>query len=259
MCLIAWRWEPARLTPLVVMANRDEFYARPTQALAQWPDSSVMAGRDLEGGGTWLGATATGRVAALTNYRDPEQMAAGRPSRGALVQGFLESTLSAAAFLNELARYASQYNPFNLVVYDGRTLVGCESRADTFREITLQEGVGCLSNGDFASPWPKVARLRTALAGAMAEDDASDQRLLALLCNRAVAPDADLPATGVPIDLERALSAAFITLPSYGTRASTIIRVHADSVHMVERSFDADGVCGTVALSRSRAALMGIQ
>lgn len=259
MCLIAWRWEPADLTPLVVVANRDEFYARPTEALAQWPDSSVMAGRDLEGGGTWLGATATGRVAALTNYRDPKKMAAGRPSRGALVQGFLESTLSASDFLNELARYASQYNPFNLVVYDGRMLAGCESRGDTFRDITLQEGVGCLSNGDFETSWPKVARLRAALADATAENDASDQTLLALLCDRTVAPDADLPVTGVPIDLERALSAPFITLPSYGTRASTIIRVHADSVHMVERSFNADGVCGTVALSRSRAAVMGMQ
>ena len=251
MCLIAWRWQPTDATPLVLLANRDEFYARPTQALAQWPDSPVIAGRDLEGGGTWLGVTATGRVAALTNYRDPDSMAPGRPSRGAIVQGFLESKLSVSPFLNELARYAGQYNPFNLLVYDGKTLAGCESRGAEFREIALQVGVGCLSNGDFDAAWPKVTRLREALADVMAEDDASDPRLLGLLCDREVAPDAQLPATGVPVDLERALSAAFISLPSYGTRASTVLRVHKDSVHMIERSFDAAGMATDVALSRT--------
>jgi len=96
-----------------------------------------------------------------------------------------------------------------------------------------------------------VTRLREALADVMAEDDASDPRLLGLLCDREVAPDAQLPATGVPVDLERALSAAFISLPSYGTRASTVLRVHKDSVHMIERSFDAAGMATDVALSRT--------
>ena len=254
MCLIAWRWQPADTTPLVLLANRDEFYARPTRALTQWPDSPVMAGQDLEGGGTWLGATASGRVAALTNYRDPALMAAGRPSRGALVQSFLQSSLSAEAFLMELQRYAGQYNPFNLLVYDGQTLAGCESRGESFEAILLSPGVGCLSNGAFDSAWPKVTQLRDALTSALSENETTDQQLLALLDNREVAPDGLLPQTGIPLDLERALSAAFITLPSYGTRASTIVRVHQGSVYMLERSFESGGPHSDVAISRTRVA-----
>lgn len=252
MCLIAWRWQPADKTPLVLLANRDEFYARPTRGLTQWPGSPVIAGQDLEGGGTWLGMTASGRVAALTNYRDPEMMVAGRPSRGALVQGFLESTLDAAAFLVELGKYAAQYNPFNLLVFDGKTLAGCESRGEDYRPILLAPGVGCLSNADFDSTWPKVTRLREALADALSEEEATDFKLLSLLENREVAPDALLPATGIALEFERALSAAFISLPGYGTRASTIVRVHDDSVYMLERSFDADMHHKDVAISRTR-------
>lgn len=252
MCLIAWRWQPADATPLVLLANRDEFYARPTRVLTQWPGSPVIAGQDLEGGGTWLGTTASGRVAALTNYRDPAMMAAGRPSRGALVQGFLESALDAGAFLAELGKYAAQYNPFNLLVFDGQTLAGCESRGEVYRQVDLSPGIDCLSNADFGSAWPKMTRLRTALTDVLAEEEASDQALLALLEDRAPAPDAQLPATGIPLDLERALSAAFIALPTYGTRASTIVRVHDDSVTMIERSFEADRSYRDVAMSRAR-------
>lgn len=252
MCLIAWRWQPADMTSLVLLANRDEFYARPTRALTQWPGSAVIAGQDMEGGGTWLGATASGRVAALTNYRDPALMAAGRPSRGALVQGFLESALDARAFLAELGKYAGQYNAFNLLVFDGQTLAGCESRGEVYRQVDLSPGVGCLSNADFVSAWPKVTRLQAALADALSEDEASDQTLLALLEDRDVAPDALLPSTGIPLEFERALSAAFITLPTYGTRASTIVRVHDDSVTMIERSFEPDGSHRDVAMSRAR-------
>lgn len=254
MCLIAWRWEPADATPLVLLANRDEFYARPTRALTQWPGSPVIAGQDLEGGGTWLGATASGRVAALTNYRDPTTMVDGRPSRGALVQGFLESHLDSAAFLAELSKYAGQYNAFNLLVFDGKTLAGCESRGDVYRMIEPAPGVGCLSNADFDSAWPKATRLRDALNSALSEDEASDPQLLALLRDAEIAPDALLPATGIPLELERALSAAFIALPAYGTRASTVVRVHDDSVYLLERSFDPGGRQSDAAISRARVA-----
>ena len=201
---------------------------------------------------TWLGLTASGKLAALTNYRDPAMMEDGRPSRGALVQGFLTSSLDSEAFLNELARYAHQYNPFNLLVFDGRQLMGCESRGRDYRVVRIKPGVGAVSNASFDSVWPKVAALREALGDVLSKDDATDQELLALLENREVAPDALLPKTGIPRDLERALSASFIALPSYGTRASSIVRIHEESVHMIERSFNAAGVCGDVAISRSR-------
>lgn len=252
MCLIAWRWKPTDPTPLVLLANRDEFYARPTQILMQWPGSPVIAGQDLEGGGTWLGMTASGRVAALTNFRNPDMMESGRPSRGALVQGFLESHLESEGFLAELAGYAFQYNPFNLLVFDGKTLVGCESRGKAYRIIYPEHGVGSLSNADFDSAWPKVTRLRDALTDKLSEEEVSDQQLLNVLDNREIAPDSLLPQTGIPLELERALSAAFISLPAYGTRASTIVRVHKDSVYMLERSFDEDGRWRDVAISRKR-------
>lgn len=258
MCLIAWRWQPNDPTPLVLLANRDEFYARPTQALAQWPDSPIIAGRDLEGGGTWLGVTTNGRLAALTNYRDPAMMQDGRPSRGALVQGFLESNVPSDAYLAELRRYAHQYNPFNLLVFDGKTLAGCESREVLYKAIRFEPGVSAVSNAGFDSAWPKVTALRAALTDVLSEDDTTDLQLLRLLENRDVAPEALLPNTGIPADLERALSAVFISLPVYGTRASTVVRIHADSVHMMERSFDAKGACGDVALTRSRNSLEGV-
>lgn len=252
MCLVAWRWQPADPTPLVLLANRDEFYARPTQALAQWPDSPVIAGQDLEGGGTWLGVTAVGRVAALTNYRNPAMMEDGRPSRGALVTGFLEGHLDSAAYLSELGRYAHQFNPFNLLVFDGTTLSGCESRGDIFRVIQPGHGIGGLSNADFDTLWPKVTRLRQSLMETAPVDEAADPHLLSLLDNREVAPDNQLPTTGIPLELERALSAAFIHLPTYGTRASSIVRVHHDGVSILERSYTPDGRRTDVAISRSR-------
>ena len=252
MCLIAWRWQPADTPPLVVLANRDEFYARPSQALTQWPTSPVIAGKDLEGGGTWLGVTASGRMAALTNYRNPAMMNDGRPSRGALVQGFLEGVMDSDAYLAELGRYAHQYNPFNLLVFDGKQLAGGESRGDLFRTVRLTPGVGCLSNADFDSAWPKVTRLRSALDDTLSENEASDRQLLALLENREIAPESMLPETGIPRDLERALSAAFIALPAYGTRASSIVRIHQDRVTMLERSFGPDGRLGDVAMDRAR-------
>jgi len=181
----------------------------------------------------------------------------GRPSRGSLVQGFLEGQLGSEAYLNELARYAHQYNPFNLLVYDGLQLMGCESRGQDYQIVRTKPGVAAVSNADFDSAWPKVAALREALNDALSEDDATDQQLLKLLENRETAPDTLLPETGIPRDLERALSAAFITLPAYGTRASSVVRIHADSVHMIERCFDAAGVRTDVAISRARTVQKG--
>jgi uncharacterized protein with NRDE domain len=130
--------------------------------------------------------------------------------------------------------------------------MGCESRGRHYEIVRFTPGVGAVSNAGFDSAWPKVTALRAALSDVLSEDDATDQQLLALLENRDEAPDALLPQTGIPRDLERALSAVFIVLPAYGTRASSIVRIHEESVHMIERSFSAEGARGDVALSRSR-------
>lgn len=242
MCLIAWNWQPDSPTPLLLIANRDEFYARPTAPLHWWQDADILAGRDLQAGGTWLGISRNGRLAALTNHRDPAIQRADAPSRGELVSAFLKSDTSAEDYLCTLAERAAHYNPFNLLVFDGVSLVGLESRHA--RVITLQPGIGAVSNADFLTPWPKLARLSGSLQTLLAQAQPSDAQLLALLHNPTLAADADLPATGIPLEFERALSAAFVALPDYGTRACSVVRFEAGQIAFLEQSFDAKGSAG---------------
>lgn len=239
MCLIAWNWQPDSPKPLLLIANRDEFYARPTAPLQWWQDGGILAGRDLQAGGTWLGISRSGRLAALTNHRDPANVKTDAPSRGELVSAFLQADTSASDYLTELAGRADHYNPFNLLVFDGKHLMGLESRHA--RVITMQPGIGAVSNADFLTPWPKLAHLSGSLQKLLAQQHPSDAQLLALLHNPRLAADADLPATGIPLELERALSAAFVALPDYGTRACSVVRFEADSVTFLEQSFDANG------------------
>ena len=243
MCLIAWNWQPDSPTPLLLIANRDEFYARPTASLSWWVDAPILAGRDLQAGGTWLGIGRNRRLAALTNHRDLANLRDDAPSRGELVSAFLQADISASDYLSELAGRAGNYNPFNLLVFDGTHLLGLESRHA--KVITLQPGIGAVSNADFLTPWPKLARLSSSLQTLLAQAHPSDAQLLALLHNPSVAADADLPATGLPLAFERALSAAFVALPDYGTRASSVVRIEANSIAFLEQGFDVNGVTHT--------------
>jgi uncharacterized protein with NRDE domain len=243
MCLIAWNWQPDSPNPLLLIANRDEFYARPTAPLAWWPDAPILAGRDLQAGGSWLGVSRSGRLAALTNYRDPANMRTDAPSRGGLVSAFLYSSASAAEYLAELAGQAGHYNPFNLLLFDGHHLMGLESRHA--RVISMRSGIGAVSNADFLTPWPKLTNLKDSLQTLLTQDNPSDANLLALLQQRGLAADADLPATGIPLALERVLSSAFIATPDYGTRACSIVRFESDRIHFLEQRFDATGCIGT--------------
>lgn len=243
MCLIAWNWQPESPNPLLLIANRDEFYARPTAPLHWWHDAPILAGRDLQAGGTWLGISRTGRLAALTNHRDPATVKPDAPSRGELVSAFLQTDTSARDYLTELAGRAGNYNPFNLLVFDGTHLLGLESRHA--RILTMQPGIGAVSNADFLTPWPKLAHLSGSLQRLMAQQHPSDEQLLALLHNPRLAADADLPTTGIPLELERALSAAFVALPEYGTRACSVVRFEQDSVQFLEQGFNPGGVTHT--------------
>lgn len=240
MCLIAWNWQPENPNPLLLIANRDEFYARPTAPLHWWHDAPILAGRDLQAGGTWLGISRTGRLAALTNHRDPATVKPDAPSRGELVSAFLQTDTSARDYLTELAGRAGNYNPFNLLVFDGTHLLGLESRHA--RILTMQPGIGAVSNADFLTPWPKLAHLSGSLQKLLAQAHPSDEQLLALLHNPGIAADADLPTTGIPLELERALSAAFVALPEYGTRACSVVRFEQDSVQFLEQGFNPGGV-----------------
>ncbi|WP_168224798.1 NRDE family protein [Rhodoferax aquaticus] len=252
MCLIAFNWQPQAPVPLTLIANRDEFYARPTQALHKWEDTGFLAGKDLQAGGTWLGVSHTGRVAALTNHRDVNQHRDDAPSRGDLTSAFLRGTASCAQYLETLAATAHQYNPFNLLVFDGHSAMGFESRHG--QPFALAPGVGAVSNADFGTPWPKLQRLQAAYTQhlakhGLAQGDAAPSHhgdLFAMLAERRLAADDALPHTGLPIERERALSAEFIHTPTYGTRASSLLFVHRHGASFFERSFDAAGMSGEV-------------
>jgi len=235
MCLIAFHWRPEGPVPLIVAANRDEFYDRPTAPLAWWEGGRILAGRDLWSGGTWMGVSRDGRFAAITNFRDPLRSRKDAPSRGFIPLRFLEEGGSATDFLTWLRKEASRYAPFNVLVYDGIELLGYESRHD--RNPPFAPGIHAVSNGDFNEPWPKVEALKAGLA--MGEED--DEALLALLGDAQTFTDDRLPSTGVPIEWERALSPAFVRMPTYGTRASTILRLGRRRVTMLEQRFNAGG------------------
>lgn len=246
MCLIALAWRARADVPLVVAANRDEWRDRPTQAAHWWPDHpDLFAGRDLQAGGTWMGATRSGRFAAVTNFRDPSDKRATARSRGGLVSGYLLSRQAPAAFLRELGASAREYNGFNLILGDGESLWYYGSREDRAREI--EPGVHGLSNHLLDEPWPKVVRARQAMEAAVRHDDPFPE-LFDVLGDRAGAPDEQLPDTGVGIAWERRLASALICGPDYGTRASTVLSIRANGlVKFEERTLDAGGsVSGVV-------------
>jgi uncharacterized protein with NRDE domain len=238
MCLIVFAWRPDHAQPLIVAANRDEFYARPSLPLAQWPDlPQVYAGRDQEAGGTWLGVNADGRFAALTNIRDPHQPPS-RKSRGELVARFLSGSLSIDDYLADVNGRSIEYAGFNLLVGTPDQLWHYNANETT--PTRLKAGVYGLSNAGLDTPWPKLLKARASLADIL--DDPQPQALLEILSDPQTAPFAELPDTGVGLATESLLSSVFIASPSYGTRASTALIVNADGTRrMVERSFGPQG------------------
>jgi uncharacterized protein with NRDE domain len=223
MCLILIAWRGAAQYPCVVAANRDELHSRPA-APAHWWQSCppILAGRDLLAGGTWLGMTRTGRFAALTNYRDPEQRRPGTPSRGTLVASILTSGDSLERSLEQLRDVSADYNGFSLLFSDGQRLAIYESARGGGR--VLGPGIYGLSNHLLDTPWPKVQTAKSRLSRALADLDTNDA-VLALLRDEAPAPDDQLPRTGVSTEWERLLSSAFVRAPDYGTRCSTVLRI----------------------------------
>jgi uncharacterized protein with NRDE domain len=234
MCLIVFAWRPDHGTPLIVAANRDEFYARPSLPLAAWPEApQVHAGRDLEAGGTWLGIGADGRFAALTNIRNPHQPPA-RKSRGELVARFLTGELPIDQYLADVVGRSLEYAGFNLLIGNRQELWHYNAQETAPRQLTA--GVYGVSNAGLDTPWPKLLTAKAALSEVL--DDPQPQALLALLGDPQTAPFGDLPDTGVGLATESLLSSVFIASTTYGTRASTALIVQADGSRvMVERSF----------------------
>jgi uncharacterized protein with NRDE domain len=224
---------------IVIVANRDEFHARPAAPAAWWPEG-WLAGRDLEGGGTWLGVARTGTWALVTNVREPGRHDAAAPSRGALVPRVLADAGGPATALAVIHAGRAAHNGYNLVGGDRNAAHWTSNRAGPPR--TLAPGVHGLSNAALDTPWPKVERGKAALARWCRRGGMDVAPLWKVLADRAVAPDDALPATGVPLEWERALSAPFIVGERYGTRSSTIVTIARDgAVRFVERRFDATG------------------
>ncbi len=238
MCLIAFAFTPGQARHLLLVANRDEFHARPARAMAWWSwPNGPLAGRDEQAGGTWLALARDGRWAAVTNFRDPKAPA-GERSRGELPGGFLEGSDSPRAYVEAVQARRQEYGPFNLLAGDRDSLWYASSHAEA---RSVEAGVHALSNGLLDAPWPKSQRVSLALEGLAGRDGPADtDRLFALMDDRASAPDDQLPDTGVGIEHERALSPPFIVLPEYGTRCSSVLSLGSRSL-AAERSFDAAG------------------
>lgn len=251
MCLILFAYRVHPEYRLVAAANRDEFFARPTAPAAPWPDApGVVAGRDLRGGGTWMGVAEGGRWAAVTNHRDPGEPLPHAPSRGDLVAGFLRGAEAPGDYLARLESRAAEYNGFNLLAGDARSLFWFSNRSGE-PPRRLEPGIYGLSNHLLDTAWPKVQRGKRELARLLA-GPADPVPLLDLLLDRTLAADHLLPDTGVGAERERALSAAFILTPGYGTRASTALLLRPDGGGLlVERTFRP----GTLRYTESRFAL----
>ena len=241
MCLIAFAIDAHPACPLLIASNRDEFLERPTAALHRWQTADgadVLAGRDLRDGGTWLGVSPGGRVAMLTNVRDA-LAATGQRSRGELATRWLQGSLDWAALQDSIDPDA--YGGFNLVVGDfhqgfwswlgNRHPQQAHNAQAELHARRLPAGVYALSNATLGTPWPKTRLLTAALQASLGQSDQPHavwlRPLTEALGDERLAPDADLPQTGVPMDLERGLSSPFVRLPErgYGTRSSLVVRV----------------------------------
>lgn len=230
--------------PLIIAANRDEFYARPAQASHFWENhSSVLAGIDLEAGGTWMGVTRNGKIAALTNIRDPKRIKPDAISRGELVADYLcNDTVEARHYIQQLQATRAQYNGYNLVLGDVDTLQVYNNFDNTL--YTVEDGIHGLSNATFNTPWPKVIRGMQAITDYCQQaDNIVPEALFALMANPQQADDHELPDTGVGADWEKRLSSVFIHTPEYGTRCSTLVLVDKNrQLHWYERTYNNQGV-----------------
>lgn len=245
MCLAVLALRTIPGVPVLVAANRDEFHARPAAPAARWSgEPAIYAGRDLQAGGTWMGATEHGRFALVTNYREPGRHQPGAPSRGALVEDWLRGEASIGDYLARLHAEGARYNGFNLIVGDAGRAWYYGNRGDAPRE--LPDGVYGLSNHLLDTPWPKLVRVRQAFEGLIAQASAAlpaTDALYAMLYDRTPAQDALLPRTGLPLARERMLGSPFIVSPDYGTRASTVLALRAaGGGELHERSYDPHGM-----------------
>lgn len=253
MCLILFSYQQHPEFPLVLAANRDEFYDRPTRQAQFWDEyPDLIAGQDLDQGGTWLGVTRQGRLAAITNIRNPAAMKLSGSSRGELTREFLTGEEPPEDYLKKITGVKERYNGFNLIAGTIDNLYYLSSRST--RPKQLAPGLYGLSNAELDTPWPKVQAGKAALAEILsASSSPSVEAIMQLLTDSCQASDHDLPNTGVGISMERTLSSRFITAQDYGTRSCTLILVNnrGDTL-FYERNYSGPGQIITTCKKRFR-------
>ena len=243
MCLILFALNQHKDYPLIIIANRDEFYVRPTRSARWWDDHpQIFAGRDLTAQGTWMGVTRQGRFAAVTNVREPGGMSPGERSRGDLTREFLQSDTGTRDYLEQLQPELDRYSGFNLLVGDDHGLWFSSNRQPGISKIA--PGVYGVSNGLFDEPWPKLKAGKQALVNTLQTTTDSEQ-LMQILGDGNRVSDHLLPETGVELSIERLLSSRFIHSEEYGTRASTLVKFsNRNTVEFIEKNYDVDGSLG---------------
>jgi len=239
MCLLVFALQQHPRLPLIVAGNRDEFHARPTQPAHWWADQpDILGGRDLQAGGTWMAISRSGRFAAVTNFRDAQRESAKLRSRGHLIADFLQSDAAPLAYLQSVD--GDRYAGFNLVVADSSAAAYLSNRGGGCRE--LPPGIYGLSNATLDSAWTKVTRSKARLATLIDTDSINDTTLLRLLNDHHRAAADEVESGELPFAMAHALTAPFIVMPDYGTRASTVLTVTSSGrVRLLERRFDPAG------------------
>lgn len=240
MCLIIFSFKQNPDIPLIIAANRDEFYQRKTSTLGIWEDKpQILAGRDLESGGTWMGVNSVNKkFAAVTNYRDPASIKTDAKSRGFIVSDFLEKEISNENFIESLRKEKDKFNGFNLIFGSLDSIFHYSNISDKVTEI--KPGIHGVSNELLNSPWPKLVKAKSELSDLVSADNIIEDSL-DFLNNESSFKDEELPDTGVGIEWERLLSPVFIKSEVYGTRSSSVLLFHKNGqVEFRERAFNDD-------------------
>ena len=237
MCLILFSFNVHPEYSLILAGNRDEFYNRPTAPLGFWEDTpSILGGRDLLGGGSWLGVSRNLRIAAITNYRNPSGLNPDAPSRGNLVKNFLRGSKGPRAYAKELEKTGGLYNGFNLITGQKDCMWLYSNHGGGAKKIL--PGFYGISNHLMDTPWPKIKKSKTALKGMFTKDEFDAETLFAILEDKTFPPVEDLPDTGVGEEWERIFSPIFVSSDIYGTRSSSIVLIRKDgSLRFLERAF----------------------
>tara|TARA_R110000868_G_scaffold259361_5_gene517252 strand:+ start:493 stop:1266 length:774 start_codon:yes stop_codon:yes gene_type:complete len=240
MCLITFAFKAHPTYKLILAANRDEFYARPTQKAQFWVDEKhpeILAGKDLEANGTWMGVNKSGKWGALTNYRDPSWVRESPPSRGELVLDFLKNKKLPENHLHQVKENGSTYNGFNLLLGNSERLFHFSNINNSITEIN--PGIHGVSNALINTSWPKLNQAKEDLAKVIADPNFKNEELFQLLKNEHKPPEDQLPNTGIPVEWEKAISSVFIKTENYGTRCSTLLLIdNNNEATFIERRYD---------------------